>query len=162
MRIDGISSSRDPCIVRSWTSNLIARRNSSGIGCSPKTTGIFLGNSAGFNSVRGRMLSGCKSGAVDGKRRFVSSWCSEPTVDCCFYRYRANRSMQSEKSLTCCSIVHQQWMLWIDHKGQDSATADRGSVNKSGVENSPQRHWIWFPLVWSWVAGFYGEKFQRW
>jgi 2-oxoglutarate ferredoxin oxidoreductase subunit beta len=87
----------------------------SGIGCSSKTPAYFLSNSHGFNSVHGRMPS-VATGAYLANRDLIYFGVSGDGDTASIYIVMNNG---------CYGLT----------KGQDSATADSGSKNKSGNVN---------------------------
>lgn len=103
----------------------------SGIGCSSKTPTYFLGNSHGFNSVHGRMPS-------------ITTGANMANKDLIYLGVSGDGDTASIGLGQFCHIVRRNLnMTYIVMnngcygltKGQDSATADFGSVNKSGNEN---------------------------
>lgn len=106
----------------------------SGIGCSSKTPAYFLGNSHGFNSVHGRMPR-VATGAVMANKDLhylgVSGDGDTASIGMGQFVHAVRRN------LNMLYIVMNNGCYGLT-KGQDSATADLGSVNKSGVENSFQ------------------------
>lgn len=103
----------------------------SGIGCSSKTPTYFLGNSHGFNTVHGRMPS-------------VTTGANLANKDLIYLGVSGDGDSASIGLGQFCHVIRRNLnMTYIVMnngcygltKGQDSATADRGSINKSGVEN---------------------------
>lgn len=103
----------------------------SGIGCSSKTPTYFLGNSHGFNSVHGRMPS-------------ITTGANMANKDLIYLGVSGDGDTASIGLGQFCHIVRRNInMTYIVMnngcygltKGQDSATADFGSVNKTGNEN---------------------------
>jgi 2-oxoglutarate ferredoxin oxidoreductase subunit beta len=104
----------------------------SGIGCSSKTPAYFLSQSHGFNSVHGRMPSvttGANAGNRDLKYIGISG---------------DGDSLSIGLGQLCHGIRRNVNMLYVIEnngvygltKGQFSASADFGSLNKSGTPNS--------------------------
>ncbi|MCC6329261.1 MAG: 2-oxoacid:ferredoxin oxidoreductase subunit beta [Acidobacteria bacterium] len=103
----------------------------SGIGCSSKSPAYFLSNSHGFNSVHGRMPS-VATGANLANRDLiyfgVSGDGDTASIGMGQFVHVVRRNLKMVYLLMnngCYGLT----------KGQDSATADVGSVNKSGHEN---------------------------
>jgi 2-oxoglutarate ferredoxin oxidoreductase subunit beta len=103
----------------------------SGIGCSSKTPAYFLSNSHGFNSVHGRMPS-VATGAVLANRNLVYLGVSGDGDTASIGLGQFVHAIRRNINMTY--IVMNNGCYGLT-KGQDSATADVGSVNKSGVEN---------------------------
>lgn len=103
----------------------------SGIGCSSKTPAYFLSNSHGFNSVHGRMPS-VATGANMANRDLiyfgVSGDGDTASIGMGQYVHVIRRN------LNMVYIVMNNGCYGLT-KGQDSATADAGSKNKSGHVN---------------------------
>jgi 2-oxoglutarate/2-oxoacid ferredoxin oxidoreductase subunit beta len=103
----------------------------SGIGCSSKTPTYFLGNSHGFNSVHGRMPS-------------VATGASMANRDLVYFGVSGDGDTASigmgqfvhviRRNLKMVYIVMNNGCYGLT-KGQDSATADAGSVGKAGTAN---------------------------
>src|SRR5881628_3997051 len=103
----------------------------SGIGCSSKTPTYFLGNSHGFNSVHGRMpsvLTGANLANRDLIYFGVSGDGDSASIGLGQFVHvvRRNLNMVYLVMNNCCYGLT---------KGQDSATADAGSKNKTGSVN---------------------------
>ena len=103
----------------------------SGIGCSSKTPAYFLNNSHGFNSVHGRMPS-VATGANLANRDLiylgVSGDGDTASIGMGQFVHVIRRNLNMVYIVMnngCCGLT----------KGQDSATADSGSKNKSGAVN---------------------------
>lgn len=100
----------------------------SGIGCSSKTPTYFIGNSHGFNSVHGRMPS-VATGAVLANRDLtyigVSGDGDTASIGMGQFAHVVRRN------LNMLYIVMNNGCYGLT-KGQDSATADVGSMGKSG------------------------------
>lgn len=103
----------------------------SGIGCSSKTPTYFLGNSHGFNSVHGRMPS-ITTGANLANRDLVYVGVSgdgdSASIGLGQFAHVVRRN------LNMLYIVENNGCYGLT-KGQNSATTDLDSVNKSGVAN---------------------------
>jgi 2-oxoglutarate ferredoxin oxidoreductase subunit beta len=103
----------------------------SGIGCSSKTPAYFLSNSHGFNSVHGRMPS-------------VATGANLANKDLIYFGVSGDGDSASigmgqfvhviRRNLNMVYIVMNNGCYGLT-KGQDSATADKGSKNKSGNVN---------------------------
>lgn len=103
----------------------------SGIGCSSKTPAYFLSNSHGFNSVHGRMPS-------------VATGANLANRDLIYFGVSGDGDTASigmgqfvhviRRNLNMIYIVMNNGCYGLT-KGQDSATADNGSKNKSGQAN---------------------------
>jgi len=103
----------------------------SGIGCSSKTPTYYLGNSHGFNSVHGRMPS-VTTGANLANRELlylgVSGDGDTASIGMGQFVHAVRRN------LNMVYIVMNNGCYGLT-KGQDSATADPGSISKSGIAN---------------------------
>jgi 2-oxoglutarate ferredoxin oxidoreductase subunit beta len=103
----------------------------SGIGCSSKTPAYFLSNSHGFNSVHGRMPS-------------VATGANLANRDLIYFGVSGDGDTASigmgqfvhvvRRNLNMVYIVMNNGCYGLT-KGQDSATADHGSKNKTGQVN---------------------------
>jgi 2-oxoglutarate ferredoxin oxidoreductase subunit beta len=106
----------------------------SGIGCSSKTPTYFLGQSHGFNSVHGRMPS-VATGANMANRDLlyigVSGDGDTASIGLGQFAHVVRRA------LNMLYIVENNGCYGLT-KGQDSATADIGTVSKKGSENQFQ------------------------
>jgi len=103
----------------------------SGIGCSSKTPAYFLGNSHGFNSVHGRMPSVATGANLANKDLLyigVSGDGDTASIGMGQFTHVVRRN------LNMVYIVMNNGCYGLT-KGQDSATADTGSKNKSGKVN---------------------------
>jgi len=103
----------------------------SGIGCSSKTPAYFLGNSHGFNSVHGRMPSVATGANLANKDLLylgVSGDGDTASIGMGQFTHVIRRN------LNMVYIVMNNGCYGLT-KGQDSATADQGSKNKSGNVN---------------------------
>ncbi|MEP7197529.1 MAG: 2-oxoacid:ferredoxin oxidoreductase subunit beta [Saprospiraceae bacterium] len=106
----------------------------SGIGCSSKTPAYFLGKSHGFNSVHGRMPS-VATGAVMANRDLIYLGVSGDGDTASIGMGQFVHAIR--RNLNILYIVMNNGCYGLT-KGQDSATADAGSINKSGIENQFQ------------------------
>jgi 2-oxoglutarate ferredoxin oxidoreductase subunit beta len=127
----------------------------SGIGCSSKTPTYFLGNSHGFNSVHGRMPS-VATGANLANRDLtyfgVSGDGDTASIGMGQFVHAVRRN------LNIVYIVMNNGCYGLT-KGQDSATADVGSVNKSGMAN-PFQNIDLAALAMELGATFVGRSFS--
>ncbi len=103
----------------------------SGIGCSSKTPAYFLSNSHGFNSVHGRMPS-VATGANMANRDLIYFGVSGDGDSASIGMGQFVHVVR--RNLNMVYIVMNNGCYGLT-KGQDSATADRGSKNKSGNTN---------------------------
>jgi len=103
----------------------------SGIGCSSKTPTYFLGNSHGFNSVHGRMPS-VATGAIMANKDLIYLGVSGDGDTASIGMGQFVHAIR--RNLNMLYIVMNNGCYGLT-KGQDSATADEGSINKSGAEN---------------------------
>jgi 2-oxoglutarate ferredoxin oxidoreductase subunit beta len=103
----------------------------SGIGCSSKTPTYFLGNSHGFNSVHGRMPS-IATGANMANKDLVYLGVSGDGDTASIGLGQFGHVIR--RNLNMVYIVMNNGCYGLT-KGQDSATADFGSVSKTGVAN---------------------------
>lgn len=99
----------------------------SGIGCSSKTPTYFLRNSHGFNSVHGRMPS-VTTGANMANRNLIFLGVSGDGDTASIGMGQFVHAVR--RNLNMCYIVMNNGCYGLT-KGQDSATADFGSVSKS-------------------------------
>ena len=103
----------------------------SGIGCSSKTPTYFLGNSHGFNSVHGRMpsvLTGANLANRDLLYLGVSGDGDTASTGLGQFAHAMRRGVDMVY------IVENNGVYGLT-KGQFSATSDKGSTSKKGVEN---------------------------
>src|SRR5271157_3306542 len=103
----------------------------SGIGCSSKTPTYFLGQSHGFNSVHGRMpsvLTGANLANCNLIYLGVSGDGDTASIGLGQFAHAMRRGVNMVY------IVENNGVYGLT-KGQFSATADRGSKSKKGVEN---------------------------
>src|ERR1017187_3224159 len=103
----------------------------SGIGCSSKTPAYFLGSSHGFNSVHGRMPS-VATGANLANRDLIYLGVSGDGDTASIGMGQFVHVIR--RNLNMVYIVMNNGCYGLT-KGQDSATADAGSKNKSGNVN---------------------------
>jgi 2-oxoglutarate/2-oxoacid ferredoxin oxidoreductase subunit beta len=103
----------------------------SGIGCSSKTPAYFLSNSHGFNSVHGRMPS-VATGANLANRDLIYFGVSGDGDTASIGMGQFVHAIR--RNLNMVYIVMNNGCYGLT-KGQDSATADYGSKNKSGNVN---------------------------
>lgn len=103
----------------------------SGIGCSSKTPTYFLGNSHGFNSVHGRMPS-VATGANMANRDLIYVGVSGDGDTASIGMGQFAHAVR--RNLNMMYIVMNNGCYGLT-KGQDSATADLGSVSKKGDAN---------------------------
>lgn len=103
----------------------------SGIGCSSKTPTYFLSNSHGFNSVHGRMPS-VATGAYLANRDLMYIGISGDGDSASIGMGQFVHAIRRNLNITYIIMNNGCYGLT---KGQDSATADFGSVGKSGAAN---------------------------
>ena len=103
----------------------------SGIGCSSKTPTYFLNKAHGFNSVHGRMPS-VAAGANMANRNltYIGVSGDGDTASIGFGQF----GHVIRRNLNMMYVVENNGCYGLT-KGQDSATADVGSVSKAGSEN---------------------------
>lgn len=106
----------------------------SGIGCSSKTPTYFLSNSHGFNSVHGRMPS-IATGANMANRDLIYLGVSGDGDTASIGMGQFVHAIRRNLNMTY--IVMNNGCYGLT-KGQDSATADFGSVSKAGADNPYQ------------------------
>lgn len=106
----------------------------SGIGCSSKTPAYFLSNSHGFNSVHGRMPS-VATGAIMANRDLFYLGVSGDGDSASIGMGQFVHAIRRNLNITY--IVMNNGCYGLT-KGQDSATADKGSISKGGVANEFQ------------------------
>ncbi|HCA57535.1 MAG TPA: 2-oxoglutarate ferredoxin oxidoreductase subunit beta, partial [Blastocatellia bacterium] len=103
----------------------------SGIGCSSKSPAYFLSNSHGFNSVHGRMPSVATGANLANRDLFyfgVSGDGDTASIGMGQFVHVIRRNLKMVY------LVMNNGCYGLT-KGQDSATADAGSKNKTGHEN---------------------------
>lgn len=103
----------------------------SGIGCSSKTPTYFLGNSHGFNSVHGRMPS-VATGANLANREMIYVGVSGDGDTASIGMGQFTHAVR--RNLNMMYVVENNGCYGLT-KGQDSATADMGSISKKGEPN---------------------------
>ncbi len=103
----------------------------SGIGCSSKTPAYFLSNSHGFNSVHGRMPS-IATGANLANKNLIYLGVSGDGDTASIGMGQFVHVIRRNLNMTY--IVMNNGCYGLT-KGQDSATADHGSINKTGQPN---------------------------
>lgn len=103
----------------------------SGIGCSSKTPAYFLGNSHGFNSVHGRMPS-VATGANLANKNLVYFGVSGDGDTASIGMGQFVHAIR--RNLNMVYLVMNNGCYGLT-KGQDSATADKGSKSKAGSIN---------------------------
>ena len=103
----------------------------SGIGCSSKTPTYFLANSHGFNSVHGRMPS-VATGAYLANRDLMYIGVSGDGDSASIGMGQFVHAIRRNLNITYIIMNNGCYGLT---KGQDSATADKGSISKSGAAN---------------------------
>ncbi|WP_317932669.1 2-oxoacid:ferredoxin oxidoreductase subunit beta [Halioxenophilus sp. WMMB6] len=103
----------------------------SGIGCSSKTPTYFLGNSHGFNSVHGRMPS-VATGANMANREMIYIGVSGDGDSASIGMGQFVHAVR--RNLNMMYVVMNNGCYGLT-KGQDSATADAGSMSKKGEPN---------------------------
>jgi len=103
----------------------------SGIGCSSKSPAYFLSNSHGFNSVHGRMPS-VATGASLANRDLIYLGVSGDGDTASIGMGQFVHVVR--RNLNMVYLVMNNGCYGLT-KGQDSATADAGSKNKTGHEN---------------------------
>lgn len=103
----------------------------SGIGCSSKSPTYFLGRSHGFNSVHGRMPS-VVTGAAMANRDLLYLGVSGDGDTASIGMGQFTHAVR--RNLNMVYIVMNNGCYGLT-KGQDSATADRGSASKKGDPN---------------------------
>ncbi|MBI5365688.1 MAG: 2-oxoacid:ferredoxin oxidoreductase subunit beta [Planctomycetes bacterium] len=103
----------------------------SGIGCSSKTPAYFIGRAFGFNGVHGRMPSLAQGAAVANRSLMaigVSGDGDTASIGMGQFIHMVRRNAQ------CIYIIENNGVYGLT-KGQFSATADLGSVQKKGDVN---------------------------
>ncbi|MCC6252371.1 MAG: 2-oxoacid:ferredoxin oxidoreductase subunit beta [Bacteroidia bacterium] len=103
----------------------------SGIGCSSKTPTYFLSNSHGFNSVHGRMPS-VATGANLANKELIYFGMSGDGDSASIGMGQFVHAVR--RNLRMIYIVMNNGCYGLT-KGQDSATADKGSISKAGSNN---------------------------
>jgi 2-oxoglutarate ferredoxin oxidoreductase subunit beta len=103
----------------------------SGIGCSSKTTAYFLGQSHGFNAVHGRMAALATGVHAANRKLFnvgVSGDGDTASIGLGNFLHMLRRNVP------IVYIIENNGCYGLT-KGQFSATADKGSINKGGTTN---------------------------
>ncbi|MCP4123184.1 MAG: 2-oxoacid:ferredoxin oxidoreductase subunit beta [Bacteroidetes bacterium] len=118
------------CFEMSLEPHILAKL--SGIGCSSKTPSYFLRNSHGFNSVHGRMPS-VATGANLANKNLIYLGVSGDGDTASIGMGQFCHAIRRNLNMTY--IVMNNGCYGLT-KGQDSATADFGSINKSGNTNN--------------------------
>jgi len=103
----------------------------SGIGCSSKTTNYFMNQSFGFNSTHGRMAA-LATGAALANRHLIPIGVSGDGDTAAIGL--GNFAHMIRRNLNIAYIVENNGVYGLT-KGQFSATADKGSRTKRGLEN---------------------------
>jgi 2-oxoglutarate ferredoxin oxidoreductase subunit beta len=103
----------------------------SGIGCSSKTTAYFLGRSHGFNAVHGRMAA-IAAGVHAANRKLVNIGVSGDGDTASIGL--GNFMHMLRRNVPIVYIIENNGCYGLT-KGQFSATADKGSLNKGGTVN---------------------------
>jgi 2-oxoglutarate/2-oxoacid ferredoxin oxidoreductase subunit beta len=128
---DSISASIvDACFELNIEPHRVAKL--SGIGCSSKTPAYFLSNSHGFNTVHGRMPS-VSTGANLANRSMIYLGVSGDGDTASIGMGQFAHVVRRNLNMTY--IVMNNGCYGLT-KGQDSATADHGSISKAGVMNT--------------------------
>ena len=127
----------------------------SGIGCSSKTPAYYLGKSHGFNSVHGRMPS-IATGANMANRDLVYLGVSGDGDTASIGMGQFIHVLRRDLNMTYVVMNNGCYGLT---KGQDSATADRGSKSKNGAPN-PFESIDLCELAIQLGAGFVGRSFS--
>jgi 2-oxoglutarate ferredoxin oxidoreductase subunit beta len=120
----------DACFEMNIAPHRVAKM--SGIGCSSKTPAYFLSNSHGFNSVHGRMPS-VTTGANLANRSMIYLGVSGDGDTASIGMGQFVHVVRRNLNMTY--IVMNNGCYGLT-KGQDSATADYGSISKSGHMNN--------------------------
>jgi 2-oxoglutarate/2-oxoacid ferredoxin oxidoreductase subunit beta len=120
-------------IQAAWEMDLAPHRlaKMSGIGCSSKTPDYFLGASHGFNTVHGRMPSALTGANLANRELLylgVSGDGDSASIGLGQFAHALRRGVRMVY------IVENNGVYGLT-KGQFSATADRGSKSKKGVQN---------------------------
>lgn len=127
----------------------------SGIGCSSKTPTYFLSNSHGFNSVHGRMPS-IATGANMANKDLIYLGVSGDGDTASIGMGQFVHAIR--RNLNMVYIVMNNGCYGLT-KGQDSATADFGSVSKAG-SNNPYQAIDLAGLALELNASFVGRSFS--
>ena len=127
----------------------------SGIGCSSKTPTYFLSNSHGFNSVHGRMPS-ITTGANMANKDLIYLGVSGDGDTASIGMGQFVHAIR--RNLNMVYIVMNNGCYGLT-KGQDSATADFGSISKAG-SNNPYQAIDLAGLALELNASFVGRSFS--
>ncbi len=127
----------------------------SGIGCSSKTPTYFLSNSHGFNSVHGRMPS-ITTGANMANKHLIYLGVSGDGDTASIGMGQFVHAIR--RNLNMVYIVMNNGCYGLT-KGQDSATADFGSISKTG-ESNPYNGIDLAGLALELGASFVGRSFS--
>ena len=128
----------------------------SGIGCSSKTPTYFLSNSHGFNSVHGRMPS-IATGANMANRELVYLGVSGDGDTASIGMGQFVHAIR--RNLNMVYIVMNNGCYGLT-KGQDSATADFGSISKAGGVKNPYQAIDLAGMALELGATFVGRSFS--
>ena len=128
----------------------------SGIGCSSKTPTYFLSNSHGFNSVHGRMPS-ITTGANMANRDLIYLGVSGDGDTASIGMGQFVHAIR--RNLNMVYIVMNNGCYGLT-KGQDSATADFGSISKAGGVENPYQAIDLCGLALELGASFVGRSFS--
>lgn len=127
---DSISSAIvQACFEMAIVPHMVAKL--SGIGCSSKTPAYFLGKSHGFNSVHGRMPS-IATGANMANRDLLYIGVSGDGDTASIGMGQFAHALRRNLNMNYICMNNGCYGLT---KGQDSATADKGSAGKKGKPN---------------------------
>lgn len=129
----------------------------SGIGCSSKTPTYFMSNSHGFNSVHGRMPSVATGANLSNKNlKYIGVSGDGDTASIGMGQFV--HAIRINLNLTYICMNNGCYGLT---KGQDSATADFGSISKSsGGESTPFQAIDLVGLAMELNASFVGRSFS--
>jgi len=128
----------------------------SGIGCSSKTPTYFLSNSHGFNSVHGRMPS-IATGANMANRELIYLGISGDGDTASIGMGQFVHAIR--RNLNMVYIVMNNGCYGLT-KGQDSATADFGSISKAGGVKNPYQAIDLVGMALELGATFVGRSFS--
>ncbi len=128
----------------------------SGIGCSSKTPTYFLGNSHGFNSVHGRMPS-VTTGANMANRDLIYLGISGDGDSASIGMGQFCHAVR--RNINMLYIVMNNGCYGLT-KGQDSATADFGSISKAGKVPTPYQAIDLVGLALELGSTFVGRSFS--
>lgn len=128
----------------------------SGIGCSSKTPTYFLSNSHGFNSVHGRMPS-IATGANMANKELIYLGVSGDGDTASIGMGQFVHAIRRNLNMTY--IVMNNGCYGLT-KGQDSATADFGSISKAGGVANPYQAIDLVGMALELNATFVGRSFS--